>query len=74
MIGLHSSNQTLCCSLVVKVFQETDQITENGTSENTTTGRRSNTQQPDEMRSSSVIQNILTNTENDKDRIQILVL
>ena len=46
---------------------ETDQITENGTSENTTTGSRSNTQQPDEARSSSVIQNILTNTENNKD-------
>ena len=47
-------------------IQETDQITENGTSENTTTGSRSNTQQPDEA-SSSVIQNILTNTENNKD-------
>jgi hypothetical protein len=48
-------------------LQETDQITDNGESENTTTGSRSNTQQPDETRSSSVIQNILTNTENDKD-------
>ena len=48
-------------------LQETDQITDNGESENTTTGSRSNTQQPDEARSSSVIQNILTNTENDKD-------
>jgi hypothetical protein len=48
-------------------IQETDQITENGTSENTTTGSRSNTQQPDEASSSSVIQDILTSTENDKD-------
>jgi hypothetical protein len=40
------------------------QITENGTSENTTTGSRSNTQQPDEASSSLVIQNILINTEH----------
>jgi hypothetical protein len=53
--------------LMETYIQETDQITENGTSENTTTGSRSNTQQPDEASSSSVIQNILTNTENDKD-------
>ena len=37
-------------------LQETDQITDNGESENTTTGSRSNTQQPDEASSSSVIQ------------------
>lgn len=52
--------------LMETYIQETDQITDNGESENTT-GSRSNTQQPDEARSSSVIQNILTNTENDKD-------
>jgi hypothetical protein len=48
-------------------LQETDQITDNGESENTTTGSRSNTQQPDEASSSLVIQNILINTEHDKD-------
>jgi hypothetical protein len=32
--------------LMETYIQETDQITENGTSENTTTGSRSNTQQP----------------------------
>jgi hypothetical protein len=55
--------------LLETYIQETDQITENGTSENTTTGSRSNTQQPDEASSSLVIQNILTNTEHDKDTI-----